>query len=66
MVTLNQKQRKEITCAVLLARYHTLTPLKPSPAYMRYVDIAKMLKVSYNRVVYICRRQFASKSITYK
>ena len=46
----------DITRAVLLLRFRTLSPLKPSPAYCRYVDIAKMLGVSYNRVTYICRR----------
>ena len=55
----------EITRAVLLLRFHTITPLKPSPAYCRYVEIAKMLGVSYNKVTYICRRQFAVRSPTY-
>ena len=49
-------QQCDVTRAVLLLRYHSLTPLKPTPAYCRLTDISKQLGVSYNKVAYICRR----------
>ena len=54
--------QSEITAAVLLLRYRTLYPRNPYPAYNRYADIARGLKLKYKRVVNICNKVFKPKT----
>ena len=50
--------RPDLKKAVLLLRYHMAAPLKPQPAFARYSDIARALRVKPMQVHHICSYYF--------
>lgn len=53
-----KKTVTDVRSAVLLLRFHTLTPKNKTEVFTPYVEISRALNIPYNKVVHICNYYF--------